>query len=113
MSARRPFTATYIMANRRNAATYVGMTSNLRARVWKHRNGTYDGYSKDKGCTLLVWYERHERVVEAIRREKRIKGWKRDWKLKLIEDGNPGWADLAADWFPVNDPNWEPPLEED
>ena len=113
MSPRRPFIATYIMANGRNGATNVGMTSNLHARVWKHKNGTYDGYSKDKGCTSLVWYEQHQWVVEAIRREKRIKGWKRDWKLKLIEDANPDWLDLAADWYPVNDPAWVPPSEAD
>ena len=52
-------------------------------------------------------------MVEAIRREKRIKGWKRDWKLKLIEDANPDWRDLAADWYPVTNPNWTPPPDED
>ena len=57
--------------------------------------------------------ERHAWVVDAIRREKRIKKWLRDWKLALIERENPDWRDLAADWFPTNDPNWTPPEEPD
>jgi hypothetical protein len=61
---------------------------------------TFDGFSHAYGCTRLVWFERHAWVVKAIRREKRIEHWKRDWKLKLIEDANPDWLDLAADWFP-------------
>ena len=113
MAQRRPFIATYIMASGRNGTTCVGMTSNLRARVWKHKNGRYDGYTAAHGCHRLVWYEQHERVTEAIRREKRLKKWLRDWKLKLIEDANPDWVDLAADWYPVNDPDWIPPIEKD
>jgi putative endonuclease len=113
MGTHRTFIATYIMANGRNGGTYVGMTSNLTARVWKHKAGVFDGHSKTKGCTRLVWFQRHVWVVEAITQEKRIKKWKRDWKLKLIEDANPQWSDLAADWYPVNDPNWTPPEEAD
>ncbi len=113
MPTHRTFIATYIMANGRNGATYVGMTSNLFARVWKHRHGTFEGHSKTKGCTRLVWFERHAWVTEAIVREKRIKGWKRDWKLALIETANPDWLDLAANWYPENDPNWSPPPEAD
>jgi putative endonuclease len=113
MARHRPFIATYIMASGRNGTTYVGMTSNLHARVWKHKNGTWDGHTAEHGCTRLVWYEQHQWVTEAIRREKRLKKWLRDWKVKLIEDGNPDWRDLAADWYPVNDPNWVPPIEDD
>ena len=113
MATHRIFIATYIMASGRNGALYTGMTANLTARVWKHRTGAFEGHSKRKGCTRLVWFQRHAWVVDAIRHETRIKGWKRDWKLKLIEDANPGWLDLAADWFPENDPNWVPPDEPD
>jgi len=113
MATHRTFIATYIMASGRNQTLYVGMTSNLVARAWKHRNGTFEGFAKENGCTRLVWFERHVWVVDAITREKRIKGWKRDWKLKLIEDLNPGWRDLAADWYETTDPNWTPPEEED
>jgi putative endonuclease len=101
------------MASGRNGTTYVGMTSNLHARVWKHKNGTYGGHTAEHGCTQLVWYEQHQWVTEAIRREKRLKKWLRDWKVKLIEDANPDWRDLAAGWYPVNDPDWVPPPEED
>ena len=113
MPTHRTFIATYIMASGRNGTLYTGMTANLEARVWKHRSGAFDGFSHAHGCMRLVWYERHVWVVEAIAREKRIKKWLRDWKLKLIETENPEWRDLAEDWFPVNDPNWRPPVEED
>ena len=113
MRTHRTFIATYMMASRRNGAIYTGMTANLTARVWKHRNGLLDGFTKRYGCTRLVWFQHFAWVTEAIRREKQIKEWKRDWKLKLIEDANPDWRDLAADWFPQNDPNWVPPEEPD
>ena len=113
MGTHRTFIATYIMASGRNGTVYVGMTSNLHARVWKHKNGTFGGYTAEYGCDRLVWYEQHQWVTEAIRREKRLKKWLRDWKLALIETDNPQWLDLAADWYPVNDPNWKPPAEED
>lgn len=113
MPTHRTFIATYIMASRRNGTLYVGMTSNLTARVWKHKTGAFDGFTDANDCKLLVWFEPHQWVVDAIRREKRLKKWLRDWKLALIETNNPEWRDLAADWYPVNDPNWTPPPEED
>ncbi|WP_366873026.1 GIY-YIG nuclease family protein [uncultured Brevundimonas sp.] len=100
------------MASRRNGAIYTGMTANLTARVWKHRNGVFDGFTKQYGCTRLVWFQPFAWVVEAIRREKQIKERKRDWKLALIERDNPDCLDLAADWFPGNDPDRVPPVEE-
>lgn len=109
MPTHRTFIATYIMASGRNGTLYTGMTANLSARVWKHRTGALEGFSKTYGCTRLVWFQQFARVTEAIRREKQIKEWKRDWKLRLIEDANPEWLDLASDWFPVNDPDWRPP----
>lgn len=113
MASHRTFIATYIMASGRNGTLYTGMTANLRTRVWKHRAGAFEGFSKAYGCNRLVWFQRFTWVTEAIRREKQIKEWKRDWKLKLIEEKNPDWLDLAADWFPVNDPDWTPPEEVD
>ena len=113
MATHRTFIATYIMASGRNGTLYTGMTANLTARVWKHRTGVFDGFSREHGCTRLVWFEQHAWVVEAIAREKTIKKWKRDWKLALIEGVNPEWLDLAADWYPVADPNWVPPVEAD
>ncbi|CAN5417582.1 hypothetical protein BH09PSE1_BH09PSE1_17380 [soil metagenome] len=113
MGTHRTFVATYIMASGRNGTVYVGMTSNLFARVWKHKQGTFPGFTDENACHRLVWFERHVWVTEAIRREKRLKKWMRDWKLALVEKDNPRWVDLAGDWYPVNDPGWEPPAEED
>ena len=113
MPTHRTFIATYIMANGRNGTLYVGMTANLHARVWKHKTRAFRGFTDDNDCTDLVWFEQYALVTDAIRREKRLKKWLRDWKLKLIEDANPGWLDLAADWYPVNDPDWTPPPEAD
>ena len=113
MGTHRTFIATYIMASQRNGTLYVGMTSNLHARVWKHKPHAFPGFTDEHDVTRLVWYEQHQWVVDAIKREKRLKKWLRDWKLKLMEDANPQWLDLAADWYPVNDPSWVPPTEED
>jgi putative endonuclease len=113
MRTHRTFIATYIMASGRNGTLYVGMTSNLFSRVWKHRTGAYVGFTRDHGCTRLVWFERHAWVTQAIRREKRLKTWLRDWKLALIETTNPEWLDLASDWYPDHDPAWVPPPEGD
>ncbi|HVL41904.1 MAG TPA: GIY-YIG nuclease family protein [Brevundimonas sp.] len=113
MPTHRTFIATYIMASGRNGTLYTGMTANLTARVWRHRTGAFDGFSRTHGCTRLVWFQPFAWVVEAIGREKQIKEWKRDWKLKLIEASNPDWHDLAAGWFPENNPDWTPPEEAD
>ena len=66
----------------------------LVARAYQHRNGLVDGFTREHGCTLLVWFEAHDDLQEARRRESQIKKWKRDWKLKLIESENPDWLDL-------------------
>jgi putative endonuclease len=94
MEARRPLIATYIQASRPFGVIYIGMTSNLYERATQHRNGAIDGFSKKYGCTILVWYEPHVLVTEALRREKALKRWNRQWKMQLIERQNPGWADL-------------------
>jgi len=89
--------AVYIVASRRNGTIYTGVTSDLPGRTYQHREGLIEGFSKRHGCKLLVWYEVHEEMESAIVREKRIKDWKRDWKLDLIEGSNPRWRDLAED----------------
>ncbi len=88
---------TYIMANRKNGTTNVGVTSNLMNRIREHREGEYDGFSKENSCHILVWYEQHLEMETAILREKRIKKWNRQWKINLIEAVNPEWDDLAED----------------
>ena len=82
------------MASRRNGTLYLGVTSDLVQRAWQHRNSAVEGFSRDHGCRLLVWFEKHDDLQEARLRELRMKKWKRAWKLELIEQGNPQWQDL-------------------
>ena len=87
----------YIMASKRNGTLYTGVTSNLVQRVWQHKNNLVEGFTERYGIHTLVWYEVHETMISAITREKKIKNWKRIWKLALIEKTNPEWRDLYID----------------
>ncbi len=87
----------YIMASKRNGTLYTGVTSNLTQRVWQHKNNLVEGFTERYGIHTLVWYEVHETMTSAITREKKIKNWKRIWKLALIEKTNPEWRDLYTD----------------
>ncbi len=89
---RRP--CVYILASRRNGTLYTGVTSNLPQRIWQHKQGLGDGFTRRYGIHLLVWYEQHETMMSAVGREKAIKAWKRGWKIELIETSNPKWRDL-------------------
>jgi putative endonuclease len=89
--------ATYIVTNHRHGTLYTGVTSDLARRTWEHRTGALEGFSKRYGLKVLVWYEPHGTMEEAITREKHIKAWKRDWKIRLIERMNPTWRDLYED----------------
>ena len=82
------------MASRRNGTIYIGSTTNLPRRVWEHRNDVVPGFTRKYGCHLLVWYEVHGDLEEARFREKRMKEWKRGWKIREIEGFNPEWSDL-------------------
>jgi putative endonuclease len=82
------------MASRRNGTLYIGVTSNLAGRVYQHRAGQIEGFTKKYGCKLLVWYEAYEDLDAARLRELQIKKWKRAWKIELIERDNPLWKDL-------------------
>jgi putative endonuclease len=84
----------YILANRRQGTLYTGVTSNLAERIFQHREGLTPGFSNRYGCDRLVFYERYERMDEAIAREKQIKGGSRARKIALIEAMNPDWRDL-------------------
>ena len=84
----------YIMASQRNGTLYTGVTSSLVHRAWQHRDGIVPGFTRQYGCKLLVWYELHATMPEAIAREKQIKGGSRAKKLALIESTNPNWDDL-------------------
>ena len=89
--------AVYIMASRRNGTLYTGVTSNLVQRVWQHRSGAADGFTRRYGCKLLVWFETGETMEGAILREKQIKAGSRPKKLALVEAMNPDWRDLYED----------------
>jgi putative endonuclease len=84
----------YIMASRRNGTLYIGMTNDLVRRVWEHKHDQVEGFTKEYAVHRLVWYEIAPTPVAAITREKQLKKWKREWKLRLIEEMNPEWNDL-------------------
>ena len=86
--------AVYILASRRNGTLYVGVTSDLVGRIWQHKNDNVAGFTRKYGVCMLVYYELHEDMDNAILREKRLKKWNRSWKLRLIEKVNPEWKDL-------------------
>ena len=87
----------YLLASKRNGTLYTGVTSSLPARIDQHRRRAMRGFTQDYGIRMLVWFEQHATMESAITREKRIKKWNREWKLNLIEVGNPDWHDLAED----------------
>ena len=84
----------YILASEPYGTLYVGVTSDLVKRIWEHKNGFVEGFTKKYGVKQLVWYEEHGSIISAIEREKRIKRWHRDWKVNLIQAMNPQWDDL-------------------
>ena len=89
----------YFMTNRRNGILYVGVTSNLSARAYQHREGLVDGFTKQYGLKLLVYYEAVDDIRNAIAREKAIKHWPRAGKVRLIHGMNPEWKDLYDTLF--------------
>jgi len=87
----------YILASKRNGTLYSGVTSNLVKRIWEHKSHLVEGFTNKYNVTLLVWYECHDSMESAIHKEKKIKNWKRSWKIKEIEKINPKWNDLYND----------------
>ncbi len=86
--------AVYIMASRYRGTLYTGVTSALWQRVADHKNERFDGFTKNYEIKMLIWYEHHQAMKDAIRREKQIKKWNRQWKFRIIEEMNPDWLDL-------------------
>jgi putative endonuclease len=86
--------ATYVLASSRNGTLYIGTTSDLITRVWQHKQGLIAGFTQRYDVHRLVYFELHSEMLFAIAREKQLKRWKRQWKLKLIEAINPNWDDL-------------------
>ena len=87
--------AVYLLASGRHGTLYVGVTNNLARRVHEHRTKRTPGFTAAHGVTRLVWYEMYDRIVGAIARERMLKKWRRDWKVRLIEEANPHRSDLC------------------
>jgi putative endonuclease len=87
----------YMLASGRYGTLYIGVTSNLIQRVWQHRESAVDSFTRKYQVKQLVWFETHVDIVEAITREKQLKEWKREWKLRLVHQLNPQWRDLYVD----------------
>jgi putative endonuclease len=86
----------YLLASKKRGTLYCGVTSDLPSRIWEHREGLVDGFTRRYGVKRLVWYEEFPWVIDAIKREKAIKHWPRAWKIELIEKENPDWQDLYS-----------------
>ena len=87
----------YILASKRNGTLYIGVTNDLQRRVWEHKQGLVPGFTKKHGVNKLVYFEAFEDVHAAIRRETKLKKYKREWKINLIQQENVDWKDLAED----------------
>jgi putative endonuclease len=86
----------YLLASKPYGTLYIGTTSDLPRRVWEHKQKLVPGFTRRYGVDRFVWFEIHQSAADALRREKRLKEWKRDWKINLIERDNPHWIDLYA-----------------
>ncbi len=88
----------YILASAPYGTLYVGVTTNIVKRTWQHKEQFLEGFTKKYGVHMLVWYEVHTELMNAVAREKQLKKWKREWKIELIHERNPRWRDLYADF---------------
>ncbi len=96
----------YILASQRNGTLYIGVTNNLERRVWEHKEGLVEGFTKNYNVHTLVYFEWFNDIQNAITREKQLKKWNRAWKLELIEKKNPEWIDLSTNGYQL--PTAEP-----
>jgi len=87
----------YLLASKRNGALYIGVTNNLISRVYKHKSNSINGFTKNRGIHNLVYYEEYDDIHKAIAREKQLKKWNRQWKVRLIQKSNFEWKDLYPD----------------
>ncbi len=90
--------AVYIMTNYSETTLYIGVTSNLEKRVWEHKNKVVKGFTNKYNVNKLVYFELTDSIEFAIKREKQLKRWHREWKLNLIKENNPDFKDLSLDW---------------
>ena len=89
----------YIITNKKNGVLYIGVTNNLERRMLEHKNKLIKGFSSRYNLDKLVYLEVYQYVEDAIKREKNMKKWKREWKINFIVEANPDWGDLSKDWF--------------
>ncbi|WP_158838335.1 GIY-YIG nuclease family protein [Polaribacter sp. L3A8] len=89
----------YLLASKIRGTLYIGVTNDLQRRVYEHKKGIKKGFTQKYGVNRLVYFETFQNMEEAITRENNMKKWKRDWKIKLIEEENVQWLDLASDWY--------------
>ncbi len=89
----------YILANKRNGTLYIGVTNDLTRRVWEHKQGKASAFTTKHGVKMLVYFEEYGDIGDAIGRETRLKKYKREWKINLIQQKNVEWRDLAVDWY--------------
>jgi len=89
----------YILSNLKKGTLYIGMTNDLERRMFEHKNKLVEGFSKNYNLDKLVYFEQFQYVNDAIKREKQLKNWNRQWKIDLIEDDNDDWNDLSFDWY--------------
>lgn len=101
----------YIMSNQAFGTVYIGVTDDLWRRIWEHKTKIRDCFTKQYDLTMLVYYEEFGTIQEATQREKQLKAWKRNWKLRLIMDKNPQWNDLYNDF--CHRYNMDPDLRQD
>lgn len=93
----------YIMASKRMGTLYIGSTSDLIVRVWEHKNKIYPkSFTAKYNCNMLVYYEYHEILEDMVKRERQMKEWNRNWKIKLIIEKNPEWNDLYPEFLVLN-----------
>ena len=88
----------HILSNKFNGTLYIGITNDLERRMFEHKNRLIDGFAKKYRLNILVYFETFQYINDAIKREKNMKKWKRQWKIDLIEEDNPNWIDLSKDW---------------
>ena len=88
----------YILANKKNGTLYIGMTNDLERRMFEHKHKIIDGFTKKYNLDKLMYFEQFQYVYDAIKREKQLKNWNRQWKIDLIENENKEWKDLSSDW---------------
>jgi len=89
----------YILSNKYNGTLYIGVTNDLERRMFEHKGKLIDGFTKKYNLNRLIYFETFQYINDAIKREKNMKKWKRQWKINLIEEENPNWRDLSKDWL--------------